>query len=149
MKMLQYFTCHFRLDYHGVADLFEPTEQIVDINKYQVCVISYIGTHSERRIQLRQEFMKRIESKQITFGIINFVRSIESKTTTIFTEPGSKAWINSLIKVDKNAVFIDDSIDHINSLQSMKIPGLQSKFFKGTKTNLIKLINDVTLSFNK
>jgi len=143
IKTLQTFTAHIRLDYHGVADLTSHTDKFTHSNHYQICVISYMGTHSENRIKTRLELIKRIEYGQINFGIINFVRCEDKKASNIFHEPGSKAWINSLIKTEDKAIFIDDSVDHYNSVNSLNIKNLQSLLFKGTKDDLFKIINKI------
>lgn len=143
VKTLQNFTANIRLDYHGVADLTDINENLVSVNdrdKYSICVISYLGTHSEKRLTTRENIIKRIESGQINFGIINFVRCDENKLCNTFHEPGSKAWINSLIKTGNNAIFIDDSIDHFQSVRTMNITNLTSIFFKGNKEDLFNML---------
>lgn len=143
IKILQTLTANIRLDYHGVADLINDTDKIIESNQYNICIISYMGTHSENRIKTRLELIKRIENFQINFGIINFVRCEDKKAKNIFHEPGSKAWINSLIKTGDKAIFIDDSLDHYNSVKSLNIKNLQSYLFKGNKNELVKLINEM------
>jgi hypothetical protein len=147
-KMLKTFTANIRLDYHGVIDLTEVNDPLIPKDKrdkYQICAISFTGTQSEQRMKTREDIMKRIESGQINFGIINFVRCYDKKQCSTFKEPGSKAWVNSLIRTGSGAIFIDDSNDHYQSVQSLNIKNLKAILFKGIKKDLLKIIDNIDI----
>ena len=57
-----------------------------------------------------------------------------------FQQPGSKAWINKLIKFESKALFVDDSSDHFNSVKSLNIKNLDVVFFKQGSKELLDLV---------
>ena len=141
--LLGSFDTHFRLDYHGVVDITEPTDKLIpdeDRDKYTICVISFMGTHSEQRLKTRASITQRMQLGQINFGIINFVRCKDKKLIDSFHDPGSKAWINQALKIDNKAVFIDDSNDHIRSTNTLNIENLDTILFQGDKSELLELL---------
>jgi hypothetical protein len=109
----------------------------------RLCSISWIGTRSTGKApesdavdldrvdtiyKTRESMKKRILSCQIDFGIILFERGEKSGKDYLTTkEVGSKAWTNKTIKnykpssTSKNAFFIDDSNDHIESLKEIMV----------------------------
>lgn len=146
---LNKYSADIRLDYHNVLDLTGPYQPLMsnqDRGKHIICVISYVGKNSDRRIEARKDIMRRIETGQIDFGILIFKRCLEPILCNKFHDVGSKAWVNFLLGTRGNAVFIDDSDDHYNSVRSMNIPNLKAILFKERDDEvLLKLINDELL----
>lgn len=131
-----------RLDLHNVLDKTEFNDSLVQ-KGITVCGISYVGNLTMTRIQARNEMRDRIESGQIAFGLLVFRRGARKGTPeerNNFHEPGSKAWANSYIPLDSNGLFVDDSIDHVESVKSKKIDNLDTNHFKGDGKQLIKLL---------
>ena len=131
-----------RLDFHGVLDTISSTIKLTNLGLgIDICVISYVGKFSQMRVHVRNEIKERIKSGQIKFGILVFKR----RRGEIYTKPGSKAWTNLALSQNKlSAYFIDDSIDHIESTNSLNIQNLTCiQMMKGD--NLIALIHDLNL----
>jgi hypothetical protein len=131
-----------RLDLHGVLDLTEYTDVLVEKN-ISVCGISYVGNMTATRIQARVEFQSRIKSGQVQFGLLVFRRGRRKGTSeerNSFHDPGSKAWANTHIKLRNNGMFVDDSTDHVESVKSKKIPGMKSVHFNLTRKKLIEML---------
>ena len=127
-----------RLDFHGVADLL-PGD--LHVSHQPACIISYVGSKSPYRQEVKEEIEKRMASGQIKFGVMVFVRG-SGKTRNCFTNPGSKAWVNSLLQIpqDVKGIFIDDMEDHILSTQLL-CPYIQSVQFNGNKEELLDLFS--------
>lgn len=104
------------LDFHGVLDTVEKN---VKFTKSTV-VCSFVGKLSKNRIQEREEIWDRIESGQIKWGCLIFKRGPfnDKNFSNNFTVDGSKAWFCSFVKPK---LFIDDSWDHINSVNKVNV----------------------------
>ncbi len=142
-NVLKKYLANIRLDYHGVVDILNIDEKLIpdDMrNKFNICVISYVGKYSENRSSAHIDIINRIKTGQIDFGLLIFKRCRDKILCDKFHDVGSKAWANNLIQTDGKSIFIDDSEDHYKSVQSMNIPNLKSILFKGNKNNLIDLI---------
>ena len=122
-KLRQMFV-PIRFDLHNVMDLLPQTYNI----KYPACIISFVGRNSEIRSKARNEIMERIKQNQILYGILIFKRIDVKDNSPLSKEKliGSKAWVNLLLSknISSNSFFLDDSIDHIRSTSSLKIPNL-------------------------
>lgn len=118
-----------RLDLHGVLDTVEPNVPLGLPYGNDACCISFVGALTTTRITARKNVIERIAKGQISFGVLVFKRGPRKnkELCNAFQEPGSKAWINALIKGGK--LFIDDSLDHVFSVESIGIPGLVCKHF--------------------
>lgn len=123
-----------RLDLHKTLDTINSDIML----PRSTCCISYVGRLTSTRINARQEIQERIRSGQLLFGALVFARG--SRKTPVesnkFKEPGSKAWFNQLIK-GTDPLFIDDSDDHVLSVESIGVRSLQ--LYSGE--NLLSLIN--------
>ncbi len=142
-NVLKKYSANIRLDYHGIVDILNIDEKLIpdDIrNKFNICVISYVGKYSENRSSARLDIIDRIKTGQIDFGLLIFKRCRDKIICDNFHDVGSKAWANSLIQTNGKSIFIDDSEDHYKSVQSMNIPNLKSIIFNGNKKELIDLI---------
>lgn len=108
-----------RLDLHNVLDTIDSGVKIGNYDN--ICCISFVGRKSAIRKLAADEIRKRINC-QIKYGILIFKRGGNN-----FHEIGSKAWINNLIPVPINdtGIFIDDSQDHCESVESLNINGLK------------------------
>ncbi len=136
---LRQLSASLRLDFHGVADLLPANLQLPTSS---VCIISYVGSKSPYRQEVKEEIEKRMASGQIQFGVIVFVRG-SGKKRNCFTNPGSKAWVNSLLQIPESVkgVFIDDAEDHILSTQLL-CPHINSIQFTGNRENLESLLRE-------
>jgi len=103
------------LDYHGVLDTVEPDYKLFLNNKINVVCCSYVGRYSKNRINARKDLLKRIKEKQINWAVLVFKRS-RGKNKNFYHEIGSKAWFCKTINCE---VFIDDSKDHVKSVESI------------------------------
>lgn len=141
-KELKTLQATLRLDFHGVADLLPADLQLPTKS---ACIISYVGTKSPYRPEVIEEIHKRMASGQINFGVLVFVRG-SKKNRNCFTNPGSKAWINSLLQVKEGVrgIFIDDMEDHILSTQIL-CHNIESILFTGTKEELVRRIESTLL----
>jgi hypothetical protein len=125
---LSTMNANVRLDMADVLDVLSENEPIFATDKRalnKICSISWVGIKSTGGIgdilhKTRETMQKRILSGQIDFGVIVFERGPKGLTPTV--APGSKAWVNKTIpnfkpnESGKNAFFIDDSEDHVNSV---------------------------------
>lgn len=99
------------LDLHGVADIFHYTEQI---SKLPICIVSYVGSVAKN--QASMSITRRLDSNQITIGILVFNRikiSPKIKESQII---GTKCWFLNLLSNNFNNthfLFFDDGKDHI------------------------------------
>jgi hypothetical protein len=140
---LSKFSANVRLDMADVLDILPTDHQIFTDDKRannKICSISWIGIKSTGKApeekstdsdkidiiyKTRESIKKRILSGQIDFGIICFERGVKGTTTTV--KSGSKAWLNKILKnykptsSSKQAFFIDDSSDHIESLNEIMV----------------------------
>lgn len=121
-----------RLDLHGVASILEPTLILSD---KKICVISFVGKNSLTRELAKKEIKERIDSGQIELGILNFIRSIKKQHSV-----GTKAFINKYIKYENEAIFIDDSIDHIQATNNLNIKSIKSIHFIENDPNVLRNI---------
>lgn len=141
-NLLSMLTYNIRLDYHGVVDLFDVNEKI---SQNKICVVSFVGKHSKIRLFAQNDIKSRIASGQVDIGILIFKRGFKgSKKYHCFTDIGSKAWVNKFIKIEKgkNAIFVDDSYDHVASVGSIKLLNFTSYHLierqKNSVTDLLK-----------
>lgn len=109
-----------RLDLHDVLDTTEPDEML---SKSRICGISYVGRRSKLRIDAQNEFKDRISKNQILFGVLVFKRGKDKHTP--FMDVGSKAWFNILLDNSCDPLFIDDSLDHVVSVNSVGVHSIQ------------------------
>ena len=92
----------------------------------KICIISFVGKYSETRIEALEDIKNRIETGQVDFGVLVFKRGKGgTDNSNTFHEAGSKAWVNSLLKINNKAIFIDDSEDHVLSVRSANIENLK------------------------
>lgn len=115
---LSILSCDVRLDLHNVLDLI-PVETKLKYN--DCCCVSFVGSTSQIRVQAAQEIKQRIQSGQIKFGALVFKRGNrrKPKEAHTYTAVGSKAWFNKCVKSNNNPIFMDDSDDHVNSVQHL------------------------------
>lgn len=119
-RVLKTLSASLRLDLHGVLDCIEHNKTLQTTSKHTICVISFVGVNSETRRLARKEIQTRIQTGQISFGILVFNRGSEKKSDrNTYSKPGSKAWVNSLLQlpIDIPGIFIDDSEDHVLSVK--------------------------------
>jgi len=121
-SLLSELKADLRLDLHKTLDTIPIDTELPD----KTCCLSYVGQLTATRISAREEIQERIKSGQLNFGALVFARgsrkNIEACNT--FKDIGSKAWFNLLVKSDK-PVFIDDSDDHVLSVESVGIRSIQ------------------------
>ncbi len=110
------------LDLHGVADRFDEYENILNTDKNAIVntdntaivVISFVGRSSKTREEARNTIINRIKNNQILFGFLVFNRCVTAG------KMGTKEQITSFARNNspqfKNFYFIDDTDDHINSV---------------------------------
>ena len=111
-----------RLDLHKTLDTLDPNISIFETS--QVCCISYVGRSSDIRNHAREDILDRIKYEQIEYGVLVFKRG--KNINEPFTEDGSKAWANKYIPFkDFKPLFIDDSADHVLSVNSIGILSVQ------------------------
>ena len=130
-------SANVRLDLHGVLDVLKDDVKV----STNAMVLSYVGKLTRTRTNALRDIKNRIKKGQVKFGVLVFKRGkrgtgVENK----FQSPGSKAWVNKLIKFEDNAIFVDDSTDHYNSVKSLNITNLESVLFKGSAQELIDLL---------
>lgn len=120
-----------RIDLHNVLDLIDDhTKNIVsDSSKMVGC--SYVGTTTKTRLDAHNEFKKRILSGQLGWGVLVFKRGKHGNpNANSYHEIGSKAWFNRILPFEDNAIFLDDSDDHVKSVHSLGIDKLKSYLVK-------------------
>lgn len=108
-----------RLDLHDVLDTTEPEELLGD----RICCLSYVGKITKTRVEARKEIQERIKTGQIYYGVLVFKRGKDKNSA--FTDIGSKAWFNSLLDNSCNPLFVDDSMDHVISVESVGVKSVQ------------------------
>lgn len=137
-NVLKELSADIRYDLHGVLD---TVDNKTILSHRKSCVISFVGLYSTTRTGARLDTIKRIHTKQIDFGILVFKRGNKKSTNyNKFTNPGSKAWVNSLLKYENKCLFIDDGFDHYLSTKFMNIPNLTC-VMKTEETNLQDIVN--------
>lgn len=117
-----------RLDLEGVLTLFQHNH-IFD-NKVSKCIISFVGKYSHTRSEARVDVQRRIQSGQVDYGFLIFRRC--NNRRRIYHEVGSKAWLNNLFRLENVGIFIDDSLDHIISVNNLNIPNLETLHINNT-----------------
>lgn len=131
---------NIRLDLHKTLDTISSSTKLPTDS---ACCVSYVGALTITRSEARSEIKQRINTGQIRFGVLVFKRgsSRNPEEANRFTDPGSKAWFNNILPADDDdncgVLFVDDSEDHVNSVQSIGIPSILIK----PGENLLKLIN--------
>lgn len=144
-RILKKYNADIRLDYHGVTDITKKDYMLLpkeNRDKNKICVISYVGKFSDKRVSTRLDVIERIKTNQIDFGILIFKRCRDKDVCNVFHDVGSKAWINKLLSMNQHAIFIDDSEDHYYSVKSLRIPNLKSILFNGKDEDLVNLIQN-------
>jgi len=121
-SLLSELQSDLRLDLHKTLDTIPIDTKLPD----KTCCLSYVGQLTATRISAREEIQERIKSGQLCFGALVFARGSRKNIEACnrFTDVGSKAWFNMFVKSDK-ALFIDDSDDHVLSVESVGIHSIQ------------------------
>jgi hypothetical protein len=100
------------LDFHGVADLFNPDEKIPsDLDK---CIISYIGGSKKTFVNVVNDIVPRIKSNEVKLGIIVYTK--DEKPIC-----GTKGWVLSMlqsINPKLTIYFIDDSSINVKCVKN-------------------------------
>lgn len=118
-EALKSLTADVRLDLHKTLDTISSDTKL---SIESVCCISFVGYFTQTRIDARTDIMDRIKTQQIRFGILVFKRGSKKDPLGCerFHEIGSKAWVNNILGSDTDKVlFVDDSDDHVYSVQSI------------------------------
>jgi len=118
-QLLMNMKSDIRLDLHKTLDTLAINTKLPHTS---VCCLSFVGNFTQTRIGARENIIERIKSNQIRFGILVFKRGPKKdpELCNRFHEIGSKAWVNKYLGKDSNnVVFIDDSDDHVYSVQSI------------------------------
>jgi hypothetical protein len=112
----------FRLDLHKTLDTIPEDTKLPGPS----CCVSYVGQLTGTRISAREEIQRRIKTGQLLFGALVFARGSRKnpEACNTFKDVGSKAWFNLLVKSD-NPLFVDDSDDHVLSVESVGIRSIQ------------------------
>lgn len=145
-----------RLDLEGVCSLLDHQVKIVeDLKETPVCIISYVGRGTDTRLGAREDVIKRVQSGQVSFGLLLFERGREQdpnheRFADKFHLPGSKAWANRFIGILGSSqglglvqgLFVDDSLDHIRSVESLEDQIIICKHHTGDSEDLLKTINE-------
>ena len=121
---LKEFTSNIRLDLHKTLSTIDKSVKLPQ----GTCCVSYVGQVTSTRVLARLDIQDRIKSGQLAFGGLVFKRaSHKDPDRNHFQKTGSKAWFNQLVKYkSKSCIFVDDSEDHVLSVQSTGLPGLKS-----------------------
>ena len=111
-----------RLDLHKTLDTVPPEQSLPPSS----CCISYVGQLTQTRVSAREEIQERIASGQLQFGALVFARGSRKnpEAANHFVEVGSKAWFNKWV-AGENPIFLDDSEDHVLSVESVGIASYQ------------------------
>lgn len=114
-KFLKKQKANVRLDLHKTLNTISVNTKLPTDS---TCCVSYVGCLTATRVDAREEIMERIQKGQIQFGVLVFKRgNPKNENRNSFTEIGSKAWFNSLVRSDVDIpLFIDDSEDHVLSV---------------------------------
>ena len=123
-RALASLSADVRLDLHNTLDTISEDIQL-PCAAATVCCISYVGRLTDTRIEARQEIARRIAAGQIAFGALVFARGPhkDAQARNNFVDVGSKAWFNkhlSVVTQGKDAVFVDDSEDHVQSVRCIE-----------------------------
>lgn len=111
------------LDFHGVVDLLPNTYNFKNcMDNKNIAILSFVGRKTSMYEKTCNTITSYVNNNQVDMGILVFNRG---KKGEICTEPGSKAWVISKINQGQEIRFIDDSIDHIESIQSLNLPNLE------------------------
>lgn len=130
---------NLRLDYHGIVDTLPKDFDISDC-----AVISYVGT---RTLEKTRKILEGLaSSNKIKFGVLVFKRGLGPGENE-FVEVGSKAWVCSCLEFDGYAIFLDDSHDHVNSVNFIGIPNHEAIQTGGSATK--KKIIDSRIKIKK
>jgi hypothetical protein len=143
--MLKSLNADIRLDLHKTLDtvsaetkLFTTETQKAQKAQKTCCCVSYVGMFTSTRLNARDDITNRIRCGQISFGVLVFKRGRDDNTP--FVDIGSKAWFNKQLPcttIQENALFIDDSMDHVISVKAI---GIKSILITPQK-QLLKLLN--------
>lgn len=112
------------LDLHNVLDTIGKNESLPTKN---ACSCSFVGKFSKTRDDAREEMIDRIHTGQIRFGTLIFKRGdrrSKKNNPNEFHDVGSKAWVCKTLDA---ALFVDDSFDHVLSVESAGIESVQAK----------------------
>ena len=111
-----------RLDLHKTLDTLPFDTEL----SASTCCVSYVGQLTSTRIQAREEIQERIRTGQLKFGALVFARGPRKnpEACNSFTDVGSKAWFNKLVK-GENPIFVDDSEDHVLSVEGVGVQSIQ------------------------
>lgn len=138
-KALSKLEANVRLDFHGVLDLLTLNDKVGESSM----VLSYVGKLTRTRTNTKTDILNRMKSKQVKFGILVFKRGKNGTgEENKFHVPGSKAWVNKLVKFESESLFIDDSLDHFNSVKSLNLSDLKVIHLKkgSTGDDLLKIL---------
>lgn len=136
-----------RLDLHKTLDTIAPNTKLPTRS---VCCLSYVGSLTATRKDARDDIIARIASGQIKFGALVFRRGShrDPEAANRFTDPGSKAWFNQILPAETLEItakggkdvrlFVDDSEDHVLSVQSVGVKSVQIE--RGGR--LLKILED-------
>lgn len=98
------------LDLHGVTDTVDPSISF----GASTAIVSFVGKHSRTRYNAIDEIRERIQSGQVSFGVLVFKMKHRNMS---FHDPGSKAWFCS--HVPSARLFVDDTEEHVESVASL------------------------------
>ena len=134
---LSAYPATIRVDLHGVLDVIPVDTPLVTTNKI-VC-ISFVGPNTYN--VACKEICDRICAGQIEYGVLVFKRG-KGKNKFTFVEEVSKAWVNKHIPCNnRKCVFIDDSTDHLRSIQYL-LPDMECILFNtGIPKQLLTILN--------
>ena len=134
--VLKNLEADIRLDLHKTLDTLDDDVKLPGSS----CCVSYVGRLTETRIGAREEIQERIKSGQLIFGALVFARGSRKnpEAANKFTDPGSKAWFNQLVQ-GTNTIFVDDSDDHVLSVESIGVTSFQLY----PENNLLVLLKNV------
>lgn len=115
-----------RVDLEKTLNLLPIDEKIVR-DGINVAIISFVGSITETREGASIDIKNRINSGQATIGILVFKRGKRgTPEANTYVVPGSKAWTNNCLPFNDVAVFCDDADDHIESVDSLGLPNLET-----------------------
>jgi len=113
MKLSSMPSSAIRIDLHGVLDTLDVSVKIPN-----AVVISYVG--DQMRQHARAEIRSRVEAEQVAWGVLVFKRG-KGPNANKFIAAGSKAWVCWCVPYDKKAIFLDDSEDHVKSVNFLNL----------------------------
>jgi len=107
---------HIVVDLHGVLGTVEEDVVLPKSDEDVISCCSYVGRYTTTRYDAYQDIFDRVESGQIVWGVLVFNRGNPRKESAdAYHEVGSKAWYCKIVNA---ALFCDDSLDHIRSVES-------------------------------